>query len=65
MAVRPLTFGMRFREEGRTVRVRAKNGDPNKYVVEVEKGGKAQRRDFPALSWALRSFARSWRERLN
>jgi hypothetical protein len=65
MAVRPLTFGLRFREEGRTVRVRANRNDSRKYVVEVEQDSKTTRRDYPSLSWALRRFARSWRERLN
>lgn len=65
MAVRPLTFGMRLRGNGRTVRVRANRSEPQRYVVEVEKGAQTTRRDLPSLSWALRAAARSWRDRLN
>ncbi len=65
MAVRPLTFGMHYREKGRSVRVRANHSAPERYVVEVERDSKTTREDYPSLSWALRAFANSWRNRLN
>jgi hypothetical protein len=66
MALRPLCFGVRFREKGRTVKVVASPRDPKRYVVEVEqRGGRARRREHPSLAGALQDFARSWRERLH
>ena len=66
MASRPLTFGVRFREKGRSVQVRAHQRDPKRYVVEVRRPGQETRRhDHPSLSGALRGFAAAWRSRLN
>ena len=66
MALRPLCFGVRFREKGRTVKVVASARDPKRYVVEVEQRGRATRRsDHPSLADAVHHFARSWRARLH
>jgi hypothetical protein len=66
MASRPLSFGVRFRDKGRTVRVRAHEGSPNRYVLEVRRRGrKTERREHASLAGALRDFAASWRQRLH
>jgi len=66
MALRPLTFGVRYRDKGRTVQVRAHHRDPSRYVLEVRRPGqKAQRREHGSLRGALRGFAAAWRERLH
>jgi hypothetical protein len=66
MASRPLAFGIRYREKGRTVRVRASERDPRRYVVEVGTGrGRKRRREHSSLGGALRDFAASWRARLH
>jgi hypothetical protein len=66
MALRPLAFGMRFKQKGRTLRVHASPRDPQRYVVEVESRGKPSRsREHPSLTAAVRDFAQSWRERLH
>lgn len=66
MARRPLTFGARFKENGRTVRVAASPRDPARYTVEVSKRGqKPLRREHGSLPAALRDFAQAWRDRLN
>ncbi len=66
MASRLLTFGVRFRDRGRTVQVRAHDRDSRRYVLEVSRrGGKAVRREHASLNDALRDFASTWRERLH
>ena len=66
MASRPLAFGVRFRDRGRTVQVRAHDRDSKRYVLEVsQRGGKAVRREHASLTDALRGFASAWRERLH
>ena len=66
MASRPLTFGLRYREKGRTVRVRASARDPRRYVVEVgTRSGRQRRREHGSLAQAVRDFAASWRSRLH
>ena len=66
MATRPLTFGARFRHAGRTVRVRAHERDPRRYVTEVRRSGaRTRRREHASLAGALRDFAASWRQRLH
>ena len=66
MASRPLTFGVRFRDQGRTVRVRAHDRDSKRYVLEVsQRGGKSVRREHASLTEALRGLASAWRERLH
>jgi hypothetical protein len=64
MARRPLAFGIRFRDKGRTLRVRGNEGSG--YVVEDARGGRpALRRDHSQLASALRDFAATWRGRLH
>ena len=66
MASRPLTFGIRFREKGRTVRLQASKQDPNRYLVEIDAcGQKARRREHSSLGGAVRDFAAAWRGRLH
>ncbi len=66
MASRPLTFGVRYRHQGRTVRVQAHERDPKRYVLEVSRrGSKTRRQEHASLSGALRGFAAAWRERLH
>ena len=66
MAIRPLAFGARFREKGRTVKVSARDRDAKRYVVEVRRdGGKAKRSEHDSLPAAVHDFARAWRARLH
>ena len=66
MAMRPLAFGARFVDKGRTVRVKAKGKEPQRYVVEVSRTGqKTRRREHASLGGAVKDFASSWRGRLN
>ena len=66
MALRPLGFGIRFRNNGKTLRVKASSRDPKRFVVEVEGRGKTTRcREHPSLASAVQDFAQSWRERLH
>lgn len=63
MALRPLVFGARLKEKGRSVRVRAgKSG----YVVEESRSGrKTRKREHASLEGALSDMAASWRKRLH
>jgi len=66
MSLRPLAFGVRLRDKGRTVKVRAKQSKPGRYVVEDSRdGGRCSKREHASLGGALRDAAASWRERLN
>ncbi|MFP8877962.1 MAG: hypothetical protein AAEJ52_19495 [Myxococcota bacterium] len=70
MAMRPLSFGIRFKDNrpaggGRTIQVRSDQRDPKRYILEVLQDNRTQRRNHPSLSWALRDFASAWRNRLN
>jgi hypothetical protein len=66
MALRPLAFGARFQQSGRTVRVQQKAGSSQRYVVEVEgRGRRSERREHNSLTRALGDFAASWRARLH
>jgi hypothetical protein len=66
MSIRPLAFGVRLRDKGRTVRVRANEKKPGSYLVEdTRDGGRSKKRDHASLTGALRDAASSWRERLN
>jgi len=66
MSSRPLAFGIRFRDKGRTIRVRPHEREPHRYVVEDSRDDRAtRRRVHPSLSVALRDFAKSWRQRLH
>ena len=65
MALRPLVFGARLKEKGRSVRVRAGQGASGGYVVEETRGRKTRRREHASLEGALRDLATRWRGRLN
>ena len=66
MARRPLTFGIRFIEKGRSVRLQASKHDPSRYVVEVTgREQKTRRREHGSLEGAVRDFAAAWRSRLH
>ena len=53
MATKPLTFGIRMRSKGRTLRVRAHERDRRGYVLEVERdNGRTERRDHVSLTGA-------------
>jgi hypothetical protein len=68
MATRPLAFGVRLRDKGRsrTVRVLQDRRNPSHYRVEdSRKGGKTQQREHASLAGALSDLASSWRKRLH
>jgi hypothetical protein len=66
MARRPLAFGIRFRDKGRTLRVRGYHGTERGYVLEDARPGRPVRvRSHGTLGGALRDFAATWRARLN
>jgi hypothetical protein len=66
MAVRSLSFGVRLRDRGRTVRVRRSGAAGRGYVVEEENARRStRRRDHVSLEGALRDLASTWRARLN
>jgi hypothetical protein len=66
MATRPLAFGVRFRDKGRTLKVRPHRRDPGRYVVEDSGAGRGTKhRDHATLSGALRDLAATWRGRLH
>jgi hypothetical protein len=66
MAVRPFAFGVRLRDGSRTVRVRTKTGDPDRYVLEDRRsGGRGKRREHATLTTALKDLASTWRSRLH
>lgn len=66
MAVRPLAFGLRFRDGARTLRVRSQERDPRRYVLEdSRRDGPSREREHASLAGALRDFARTWRHRLH
>ena len=66
MAIRPLSFRARYTAGGRTVRVRADERDPRRYLLEVlRRGEKTRRTERVSLAIALRHFATAWRQRLH
>jgi len=66
MATRPLAFGVRFHDKGRTLRVRGTHGSERGFVVEDARGGRpVRRRAHGSLAAALRDFAATWRSRLH
>lgn len=66
MALRPLAFGVRLRDKGRSLRVRARTGTPGRYVLEDRReGGATRRREHASLGAALRDLAGTWRGRLH
>jgi len=66
MAIRPLSFAASTTAGGRTVRVRADERDPHRYLLEVlRQGEKTRRTERVSLAIALRHFATAWRQRLH
>jgi hypothetical protein len=66
MSIRPLAFGVRLRDKDRTLRVRANEKQPGRYLVEDSRdGGRSRKREHASLTDALRDAAASWRHRLN
>ena len=66
MALKPLAFGVRFSDKGRTVRLRSQGQRPGRYVVEDRRSGRdARQREHASLNGALRDFAATWRQRLH
>lgn len=66
MSSRPLAFGIRFRDKGRTLRVRPHERQAHRFLVEDSREGReTRRREHPSLCAALRDFAESWRQRLH
>ena len=66
MAIRPLAFGLRFKDKGRTVRVETRGQQRRRYVVEDRRdGNSARRREHESLPSALSDFANTWRQRLH
>jgi hypothetical protein len=66
MAIRPLAFGVRLRDQGRTLKVRQQRSQPGRYVVEDSRSGRDTRhRDHASLAGALRDLAATWRGRLH
>ena len=66
MARRPLAFGVRFRDKGRTLRVRGYHGTERGYLVEDARHGRpVLQRTHGTLAAALRDFAATWRARLH
>jgi hypothetical protein len=64
MAIKPLTFSLRLRDKGRTVRVR--QDEKRRYVVEdSQKGGRAKQRSHRSLGGAIQDAASTWRGRLH
>lgn len=63
---RPLAFGVRLRDKGRTLRLQSDPRNPGRYVVEDTREGRSKRqRDHASLGGALRDLAASWRQRLH
>ena len=65
MASRPLTFGVRLRDKGRTVNMRAHDRDGRYVVEEIRNGRKTRRKVHPTLAGALKDTAKTWRKRLH
>ena len=66
MALRPFAFGVRLRDEQRTVRVIQDDRDPSQFRVEDQRGRRqSRRREHGSLAGALRDAASTWRGRLN
>ncbi len=64
MAIKPLTFGIRLRDKGRTVRVQ--KSEKRGFVVEdAQKGRGTRRRSHGSLGGAVRDAASTWRGRLH
>jgi len=68
MALRPFAFGLKLRENGRTMRVKRRDGgEANaRYVVEDSRpGSPTHRRVHASASDAVKDAAKTWRSRLH
>lgn len=66
MALRPLAFGVRLRDRGRTLRVRNDPRDGRRYVLEDTREGEPTRvRRYASAPEAVRDAAATWRRRLH
>ena len=66
MAIRPLAFGVRLRDKGRTLSVRHQRDGTRTYlVVDAQDGRATRRRRHASLVEALADAAASWRKRLH
>ena len=66
MAVRPLAFGVRLRQLGRSVSLRQNQQHAGRWVVEDSRPRRKQRRrEHATLAGALHDLAQAWRERLH
>jgi len=66
MAIRPVAFGLRLRDKGRTVSVRHQSRSPRSTVViDAQDGRETRRRHHASLLAALGDAAASWRNRLH
>lgn len=66
MSTRPSLFGLRLRDDGRTVRVRAKGDKAQRYVVEdSRRGASTRRREYGSAREAVKDAAKTWRHRLH
>ena len=64
MATRPLAFGARFVENGRTVRIQRDPSSAEGYTVETSGNGSSRVTEHASFAAAVRDFAASWRARL-
>ena len=63
MATKPLAFGIRLRDKGRTLKIRQVG---RKYVVEDKReGDRTRQRDHKSLGLAVSDAASTWRQRLH
>ena len=66
MALRPLAFGLRLRENGRTLRIQNAPREPKRYLLEDLRQGEATRvRRHASAAEAIRDAASTWRRRLH
>ena len=66
MALRPLAFGIRLRDKGRTLRVHNDPLNPRLYVLEdVREGDETRIRWHSSVSEAVEDAASTWRKRLH
>jgi hypothetical protein len=66
MALRPLAFSVRLRDDGRTLRIQNDPVDPTRYILEDERDGEETRvRSHSCLPDAVKDAASTWRKRLH
>ena len=66
MALRPLAFSVRLRDDDRTLRIQKDPEDPTRYVLEDVREGEENRvRSHASLPEAVKDAASTWRKRLH